>query len=132
MAKFHKKNRGKLLYVIDGDSPKKILEDLLGPYHEKTVFKDHRDHYSSIYNRINNYFAALHSETIQHMSGDDRAFDRLFDQFRSILIDKVPLICESIELWYKRAEQYRKETFSVVKTCNTTSPHTNKAYPAPQ
>ncbi len=125
--RFYRKNRGKLLYEIGGDTPKAILKDFLRPYHEGTAFSCHREHYRNVLDRFNSYFDRLYQGTLNHLgerqdiimhshsigellSGcsrkeeEDRSYDRLFNQFRFILLNLVQTTAESIDIWYKRTE----------------------------
>lgn len=111
IKKFYDKNKGKLLHKIEGDSPKEILEDLLEPFLEGNVFEDHRDYYQVILFRFNRYFKKLHEGTIEHMGNteEDITYNRLFDQFRANLVNVVPLLCESTEIWYERTQLWEEK-----------------------
>jgi len=108
VQEFYRKNRGKLLHEIDGDTPKAILEDFLGPHSEGTAFEDNRDHYRNVLGRFNRYFNKLHMGTIDHMGDtpEDRAYERLFNQFRFNLLNTVQLALESIDIWYDRTHKW--------------------------
>lgn len=108
---FYKKNRGKLFYEIDGDTPKAILEDFLRPYYAGTAFSGHREHYRNVLTRFNSYFDKLHMGTIDCFEAetdrgfeteDIRAYNRLFNQFRGSLLNLVQTTAESIDIWYER------------------------------
>lgn len=111
--RFYKKNRGKLLYEIDCDTPKAILEDFLRPYFDGTAFSRHREHYKNVLTRFNSYFDKLHMGTIDCFEAevdrgfeteDIRTYNRLFNQFRGTLLNLVQLTAESIDIWYERTE----------------------------
>ena len=107
---FYEKNKGKLLFSINGDTPKAILEDLLRPHIENSVFEGHQEHYRNVNQRFQTYFNKLLWGTIHHLgeTPEDRTYNRLVNQFRRSrsVLRKVPLIAETIDLWYERTALY--------------------------
>lgn len=69
------------------------------------------EHYSNVLMRFNLYFHKLHIAGINHLGDtkEDRAYDRLFNQFRASLINLVKLTAESIDIWYKRTNLWESK-----------------------
>jgi hypothetical protein len=113
LEKFYDKNKGKLLYEIKGDTPKSILEELLKPYNTGTVFVTNPEYFQKVQERLDNYFCDLHMGTINHTDDteEDKAYERLFNQFRFFLGHDIPRLCTCINDWHERTDIW-KDIFS--------------------
>lgn len=111
---FFQKKENFFGFEICGDTPIKILEDILKPFRQGNAFGQKENYFKIVSSRLNNYFNALHHGTIDSFVGKGRdgengdEYDKLFNIFRFKIMTEVEMLCGAMLIWYERTEKWKK------------------------